>query len=442
MSRRNRKPVPAEAVRARIDSLTHDGRGVAHLDGKAVFVEGALPGEEVMFIYVKQHKRYDEAVMTEVIDPSPERVTPRCAHSSLCGGCSLQHLRAESQIQMKERVLLDGLRHLGDVTPEEVMPPLTGPHWGYRRRARLGAKYVEKKQAMFVGFREKRSAYLADLSQCEVLHPKVGHQLLALRELLRGLDAYQRIPQVEVAAGDEKIGLVFRHLDPLSEHDLAALRAFGETHGFYIYLQAAGPDSVAPLWPSDPRLTYRLSEFDVELEFLPTDFTQVNGDINAAMARRALELLDLRGDERVLDLFCGIGNFTLPIARRAAAVVGVEGDAQLVARARGNANRNGIVNAEFHAADLSDETSMWPWAVPGFDKILLDPPRTGALEVVRRVAGLGARRIVYVSCNPATFARDAAELVRQHGYRLRKAGVMDMFPHTTHVECIALFEKK
>ena len=434
--------MPAEAVRGRIDSLAHDGRGVAHLDGKATFIEGALPGEEVMFTYVARHKRYDEAVIAEVIEPSPERVTPRCAHSGLCGGCSLQHLRAEAQIHMKEQILLDTLRHLGDVTPEEILPPLIGPHWGYRRRARLGAKFVDKKDAMLVGFREKRSAYLADLSQCEVLHPQVGHQLLALRDLLRGLDAYKRIPQVEVAAGDEKIGLVFRHLDPLSEHDLAALRAFGETHGFYIYLQAAGPDSVAPLWPSDPRLTYRLSEFDVELDFLPTDFTQVNGDINAAMVRLALELLDLRGDERVLDLFCGIGNFTLPIARRAAAVVGVEGDAKLVARARDNANRNGIVNAEFHTADLSDETSMWPWAVPGFDKILLDPPRTGALEVVRRVAGLGARRIVYVSCNPATFARDAAELVRQHGYRLRKAGVMDMFPHTTHVECIALFEKK
>ena len=434
--------MPAEAVRGRIDSLAHDGRGVAHLDGTATLSEGALPGEEVMFTYVARHKRYDEAVIAEVIEPSPERVTPRCAHSGLCGGCSLQHLRAEAQIHMKEQILLDSLRHLGDVTPEEILPPLIGPHWGYRRRARLGAKFVDKKDAMLVGFREKRSAYLADLSQCEVLHPQVGHQLLALRDLLRGLDAYKRIPQVEVAAGDEKIGLVFRHLDPLSEHDLAALRAFGETHGFYIYLQAAGPDSVAPLWPSDPRLTYRLSEFDVELDFLPTDFTQVNGDINAAMVRLALELLDLRGDERVLDLFCGIGNFTLPIARRAAAVVGVEGDAKLVARARDNANRNGIVNAEFHTADLSDETSMWPWAVPGFDKILLDPPRTGALEVVRRVAGLGAKRIVYVSCNPATFARDAAELVRQHGYRLRKAGVMDMFPHTTHVECIALFEKK
>lgn len=438
---RKRKPLPSATFRATIDTLNHDGRGVARIDGKATFIEGGLPGEEVDFTLVARHKRYDEGVVSEVIRAAPERVTPHCVHFGLCGGCSLQHLHAEAQISMKQQILLDDLRRIGGVTPEEILPPLTGPHWGYRRRARLGAKYVEKKSAMLVGFREKRSAYLADLSRCEVLHPQVGENLVALRELLRGLDAYQRIPQVEVAAGDQAVGLVFRHLDPLSEHDLTALRAFGEQRGFYIYLQAAGPDSVTPLWPADPRLSYRLPEFDVELEFRPTDFTQVNGDINGAMIKRALELLDLRGDERVLDLFCGLGNFTLPIARRAAWVTGVEGDAQLVARARDNARRNAIENAEFHAADLGDPLSMWPWAARSFDKILLDPPRTGALEVVRRIAKLGAARIVYVSCNPATFARDAAELVQQHGYRLRKAGVMDMFPHTTHVECIALFEQ-
>lgn len=438
---RKRKPLPSATFRATIDTLNHDGRGVARIDGKATFIEGGLPGEEVDFTLVARHKRYDEGLVSEVIRAAPERVTPRCIHFGLCGGCSLQHLHAEAQISIKQQILLDDLRRIGGVTPEEILPPLTGPHWGYRRRARLGAKYVEKKSAMLVGFREKRSAYLADLSRCEVLHPQVGQNLVALRELLRGLDAYQRIPQVEVAAGDQAVGLVFRHLDPLSEHDLSALRAFGERRGFYIYLQAAGPDSVTPLWPADPRLSYRLPEFDVELEFRPTDFTQVNGDINGAMIKRALELLDLRGDERVLDLFCGLGNFTLPIARRAAWVTGVEGDAQLVARARDNARRNAIENAEFHAADLSDPLSMWPWAARGFDKILLDPPRTGALEVVRRIAKLGAARIVYVSCNPATFARDAAELVQQHGYRLRKVGVMDMFPHTTHVECIALFEQ-
>lgn len=441
MSRRNRKKMPTEAVRATVDTLAHDGRGVAHVDGKATFIEGALPGEEVLFTYVTQRKRYDEGVMTEVIAASPERVTPQCAHFGVCGGCSLQHLRADAQIHIKQRILLDNLRHLAQLAPEEVLPPLTGPHWGYRRRARLGAKFVEKKQAMLVGFREKRSAYLADLQRCEVLHPAVGQRLLALRELLRGLDAYNRIPQIEVAAGDTAVALVFRHLDPMSERDLAALRAFGERHGFYIYLQPGGPDTAAPLWPEDARLRYRLAEFDVELEFRPTDFTQVNGDINGAMVRRALDLLDLQGHERVLDLFCGLGNFTLPIARGAGSVVGVEGDAGLVARARHNAHHNGITNAEFHAADLDAAGAQWPWAARPFDKILLDPPRTGALEVVRRIGALGARRVVYVSCNPATFARDAAELVHVHGYRLRRAGVMDMFPHTTHVECIALFER-
>lgn len=441
MSRRNRKQMPAEAFRASVDSLAHDGRGVAHVNSKATFIEGALPGEEVMFTYVTQRKRYDEGVMTEVITPAPERGAPRCRHFGVCGGCSLQHLRADAQIRMKQQILLDNLRHIADLTPDEILPPLTGPYWGYRRRARLGAKFVEKKQAMLVGFREKRSAYLADLEQCEILHPKVGHNLLALRALLRGLDAYNRIPQVEVAAGDEAVALVFRHLDPLSERDIATLQKFGELHDFYIYLQPAGPDSAAPLWPEDARLSYRLNEFDVELEFRPTDFTQVNGDINGAMVRRALELLELQENEHVLDLFCGLGNFTLPIARRAAHVVGVEGDAKLVARARDNARANDIANADFHAADLSDEHSMWPWAAQPFDKILLDPPRAGALEVVKRIGAFGVRRIVYVSCNPATFTRDAAELVHTHGYRLRRAGVMDMFPHTTHVECIALFER-
>ena len=343
---------------------------------------------------------------------------------------------------MKEQILLDNLRHLANIVPEEILPPLTGPHWGYRRRARLGAKFVDKKQVMLVGFREKRSPLLADLSHCEVLHPKVGQHLLVLRELLRGLDAFNRIPQVEVAAGDDAVALVFRHLDPLSERDIGALRDFGRQHEFHIYLQAAGPDSATPLWPDDARLTYRLPAFDVELQFRPTDFTQVNHDINLAMVQRALKLLDLHAHERVLDLFCGLGNFTLPIARRAGTVIGVEGDAALVARARANALANGIANVEFHAADLSDETSQWPWAAQSFDKILLDPPRTGALEVMKRIGKFGAQRIVYVSCNPATFARDAALLVHEHGYRLRRVGVMDMFPHTTHVECIALFEKK
>jgi 23S rRNA (uracil1939-C5)-methyltransferase len=441
MSRRNRKTIPTEPVRARIDSLSHDGRGVAHVDGKATFIEGALPGEEVLFVYRMQRKRYDEGDVIEIVAPSPERATPRCAHFGVCGGCSLQHASPAAQIRLKEDILLESLRRIGDVMPEKVLPPLTGPHWGYRRRARLGAKYVEKKQAMLVGFREKRSSLLADLNRCEVLHPAVGEHLPELRLLLRGLQAYNRIPQVEVAAGDSAVALVFRHLEPLSDADRAALRAFGEQRGYYIYLQPAGPDSVAALWPDDARLYYSLPAHDVRLEFRPTDFTQVNGAMNGLMVEQALALLDPGPRERVLDLFCGLGNFTLPIARRAHNVIGVEGDAKLVQRARDNARHNGISNAEFHAADLDAADAQWPWLTGGFDKILLDPPRTGALAAVRRIGPLHASRLVYVSCNPATFARDAAELVRHHGYRLASAGVMDMFPHTTHVECMALFEK-
>jgi 23S rRNA (uracil1939-C5)-methyltransferase len=438
---RNSKALPATPVRARIDSLAHDGRGVAHIGGKATFIDGALPGEEVSFVYRTQRKRYDEGELSEVIEASPDRVVPRCIHFGLCGGCSLQHASPAAQLRLKEAALLEDLRRIGSVTPEAMLPPLSGAHWGYRRRARLGAKFVDKKQAMLVGFRERRSALLADLSRCEVLHPAVGDRLVALREMLRGLKAYNRIPQVEVAAGDEALALVFRHLVPLDEMDLAMLRSFGERHGFYIYLQPGGPDSAAPLWPADARLHYALPDYQAELEFLPTDFTQVNGEMNRRMVAQALDLLAPAPSERVLDLFCGLGNFTLPLARLAAAVVGVEGDTKLVQRARDNALRNGIGNAQFYPADLDDEAALWPWLAPDYDKVLLDPPRTGALAAVRRIGTLGAARMVYVSCNPATLARDAAELVHRFGYRLVRAGVMDMFPHTTHVECMAQFDK-
>lgn len=439
---RNRKALPAAPVRARIDSLAHDGRGVAHVNGKATFIDGALPGEEVSFVYRTQRKRYDEGELSEVIEASPDRVVPRCTHFGLCGGCSLQHTSPAAQIRLKEAVLLEDLRRIGGVTPEAMLPPLSGAHWGYRRRARLGAKFVDKKQAMLVGFRERRSTLLADLSRCEVLHPAVGERLIALREMLRGLKAYNRIPQVEVAAGDEAVALVFRHLLPLDEADLAALRSFGERHGFYIYLQPGGPDSAASLWPADARLHYALPDHRVELEFRPTDFTQVNGEMNRRMVAQALELLAPSPSERVLDLFCGLGNFSLPLARQAAAVVGVEGEAGLVQRARDNALRNGLDNVEFHTADLDGEEGHWPWLASDYDKVLLDPPRTGALAAVRRIGELSVARIVYVSCNPATFARDAGELVQRCGYRFAKVGVMDMFPHTTHVECMAVFEKR
>jgi 23S rRNA (uracil1939-C5)-methyltransferase len=440
MTRRNRKTLPTEAFPARIESLSHDGQGVAHINGKATFIESALPGEEVMFVYRIQRNRYDVGEAVEIITSSAQRVTPRCAHFAVCGGCSMQHIAPEEQIHLKESILLENLRRLADVVPQHIMQPLTGPHWGYRRRARLGVKYVEKKQAMLVGFRERRSSFLADIARCEILHPAVGEHLLELRDLIRGLQAYDRIPQVEVAASDDAVALVFRHLVPLPEQDRAALREFGERHGLYIYLQPGGPDSVSALWPQDPHLYYSLPAFEVTLEFRPTDFTQVNGVMNRQIVDQAVALLDPGPEERILDLFCGLGNFTLPMARSAGSVVGVEGDAKLIQRARDNAIRNGIVNVEFHTADLETPDVPWPWLEGGIDKILLDPPRTGALNAIHRIGALRAKRIVYVSCNPATFARDAGLLVHKYGYKLLRTGVMDMFPHTAHVECMALFE--
>ena len=439
MTRRNVKPIPTTAFTAKVESLNHDGRGVAHIDGKTIFIDGALPDEVVAFQYVIQRKRYDGGRVVEIIVPSSFRVAPRCPHFGICGGCSLQHLAPEAQIMAKQRQLLDALKHIGRVVPEEVLPPLTAEAWGYRRKARLGAKYVDRKGAMLVGFREKRSSLLAELSRCDVLHPAVGQRIGALRELLKGLAAYKRIPQVEVAIGDDDVAFVFRHLDELSEADRQHLIAFGQRYDIHIYLQPKGPDSVHLLWPEHSELNYRLGEFDVELKFAPTDFIQINAAINQKIVGLALQLLDPQSNERVLDLFCGLGNFTLPLARRAQHVVAVEGEEGLVVRGRQNARHNGIENVQFHAADLSLEPRQFPWYGGGFDKILLDPPRSGAYEVVQNIKAFGAARIVYVSCNPATLARDAEVLINA-GYMLRSAGVMDMFPHTTHVESIALFE--
>ncbi|HWQ94722.1 MAG TPA: 23S rRNA (uracil(1939)-C(5))-methyltransferase RlmD [Gammaproteobacteria bacterium] len=442
MPRRSRsnKPLSQEPVLAHIESLSHDGRGVAHVNGKALFIEGALPGEQVLFTYIKQRKRYDEAKVEKIIKPSPDRVEPRCAHFNICGGCSLQHLSPTAQIAAKQQVLLDSLKHIGGVEPKTVLAPLTGPSWGYRRRARLGVKFVIKKGKLLIGFREKRSSLLADIERCEVLHPPVGGLLPALRELIAGLETYNSIPQIEVAAGDEATALVFRNLAELGNTDLAKLQDFGKQQNMQIYLQPAGPESVTLIWPETAFLSYRLPEFNLELFFSPADFVQINADVNRAMISRVIELLQPGAHERVLDLFCGLGNFTLPLARHAAHVTGVEGDAKLIRRAQDNAQRNGIHNVEFYAADLSQDLSGQPWAKQRFDKILLDPPRTGALEIIKQLSAFGAARIVYVSCNPATLARDTQELVQQ-GYTLVSAGVMDMFPHTTHVESIALFEK-
>ena len=458
MARRRKRPkLPTEPVRAVIEDLSHDGRGVTHIDGKTVFVEGALKGEEVSFLYVEKKRSYDVGATQEVHRAAAERVEPRCAVFGTCGGCALQHMAAEEQILAKQEVLLENFERIGKVSPAEVLPPLTGPHWGYRRKARMGVRYVAKKGRVLIGFREKRAPYIVDMHRCEVLHPSVGERLDELSELIGSLQAAARIAQIEVAVDDSQTALVFRNLEPLEESDREKMIAFAQAHDMRFFLQPGGPDSVEPLWPEQTQLSYALPEFDVRFNFTPTGFTQVNTDINRKMVPYAIELLQVQPDERVLDLFCGIGNFTLPLARRAKSVVGVEGLEILVQRARENAALNGIDNVEFHVADLAKEVELLPWwsqrhdtsghAEPsdhehkGFDKVLLDPARDGAMEAIPHIAKLGVKRIVYVSCNPATLARDAGILVNEYGYTLEKAGVMDMFPHTAHVESIALFTK-
>ena len=437
MARFDRTPFQIQIL-----DLSHDGRGVARReDGKAVFVGGALPGETVLAEPTARSRRFDEARTLEVLTASPERVPPRCPHFGTCGGCVLQHLAEDRQIVAKERVLLENLERLGKVVPGRVLEPLTADSWGYRRKGRFSVRRVNKKDKTLVGFREQDPRFVADLGQCHTVIPQIGMKIQALAALVDGLQAREQIPQIEFIAGDDAIALTVRHLAPLEEADRAALAAFGREHGFAIFLQPKGPDSVHPLDGQAPALSFRLPQWDVELAFEPLDFIQVNAGLNQKMIARALELLDAQAGERVLDLFCGLGNFTLPLARTVAEVVGVEGDAGLVARARANAQRNGLGNAQFFAADLTTDQRGTPWMRAGFDKLLLDPPRSGADEVLKQLPLQGIDRIVYVSCHPGSLARDAGFLVHERGYRLVAAGVMDMFPHTAHVESIALFER-
>ena len=445
MSRSN--SVPSTPFEAHITDLGHDGRGVARVDGKAVFVSGALLGEHVLARLRKRHRHFDEAEVVELITRSPHRVEPRCQHFAQCSGCSLQHLDAASQIATKQRVLAENFERIGKVAPQAWLPPLTAEPWGYRRKGRLSVRNVAKKGRVLVGFREEQNPrFVTEIQRCEVMHPALGPKVGLLAELLNGMDAINDIPQIEFAAGDDLMALVFRHMQPLSERDLAALTAFGQQHALAIYLQPGGTSSVHPLWPENPRLAFRIGSgdarfADVELEFQPLDFVQVNAGMNQLMMARALELLDPQPTDRVLDLFCGLGNFTLPIARRVAEVAGVEGEHGLVERAAQNAARNGIANARFHVANLFEDQRAADWARAPWDKLLLDPPRAGADQVLAYLPHKQTRRIVYVSCHPASLARDAGILVNQHGFKLASAGVMDMFPHTSHVESIALFER-
>jgi 23S rRNA (uracil1939-C5)-methyltransferase len=429
---------------ALVESLDHEGRGVAHVEGKTVFIEGALPGEEVEYSVYRKKPTFEQAQVSRILRPSAQRVTPRCPHFGVCGGCSMQHLDSNAQAAAKQRVLEDALWHIGRLKPEVVFPAIYGPAWGYRDRARIGVRLVPKKGGVLVGFHERRSSYVADMRSCEILPRHISDLLPALRTLVGGLSIPDRLPQIEIAVGDGVTVLVFRNLLPLTPADEAQLAAFGDAQGLQMWLQPGGPDTAYRLHPKDaPGLAYTLPEFDLSLDFRPTDFTQVNVHINRILIRRAMQLLDPRPGERIADLFCGLGNFSLPIARSGARVVGVEGSDTLVARAGENARKNGLGEAcEFHAANLFEATEDSLAALGHLDKLLIDPPREGAIAVVKALGEHQApARIVYVSCNPATLARDAAVLVGEKGYRLKGAGIANMFPQTSHVESIALFER-
>ncbi len=397
-------------------------------------------------VTLKRKPTYDVARADAILEPSPARVTPRCPHFGVCGGCSLQHLDAGAQVAVKQRTLEDTLWHLGRVRARQVLPAIHGPAWGYRHRARLSVRYVARKGGVLVGFHERKSSYVADMTSCAVLPPRISDLLPKLRVLVGSLTIRDRLPQIELAVGEGAAPidvLVLRILDPLAPADEAALGAFAEAHGVQFHVQPGGPDTAAPFRHSATQLAYALPEFDLTLLYLPTEFTQVNPAINRALVRRAIALLDPRPGERIADFFCGIGNFSLPIARRGASVVGVESNAALVRRAAENAAGNGLTDrATFRVADLFAATPASYEALGPLDKVLVDPPREGAIAVVKALPGDGPpSRIVYVSCNPATLARDAAVLVHDHGYTLAAAGVVNMFPHTAHVESIATFER-
>ncbi len=437
MARKKRR----EPETATIRGVTHDGRGIADCEGKKVFVAGALDGETVTFKRRKFRRSFDEAELLDVHAASPDRIEAKCAAFGICGGCSLQHITPEHQREIKEQTLRDNLERIGRVTPDTWLDPMTGPAWNYRRRARLAVKDVHGKGRTLVGFRERHAPYIADMQRCEVLAAPLDGMLIDLSDMIGGLSIRARLPQIEVAVAENDVALVFRVLDPPTDADTLVLRRFGEAHGLRIYLQTGGLDTVALLYPDAvaESLYYTLPEFNIRVDFEPVDFVQVNSDINRRMVHFATEQLDAGPEDRVLDLFCGIGNFSLPLARQAKTVLGVEGEASLTQRAAMNASQNGLDNVTFRVADLGKIDGTEAWVKEGWDRLLLDPARAGAAEVVSRMHLFGPERIVYVSCHPGTLARDAGTLVHEQGYRLESAGIIDMFPHTAHVESIAVF---
>jgi 23S rRNA (uracil1939-C5)-methyltransferase len=430
---------------ARVETLSHDGRGIARIDGKATFIQNALPGETVAFRYLRKKKDFDEGQVLSVIDPSVHRVEPLCPHYSVCGGCSLQHLNGATQLYEKQKQLLELFARMSKTQPENVLEPLMSSLWHYRNKARLSVRYSEKKQTTLLGFREKNNPReIADITQCLILNERVSSELGPLRQMLNALDAPQNIAQIEVAVGDHEVALILRNLFPLSLQDEEKVKEFARSNGFRIFLQPGGAESVFLFYPEDGQslLTYPLLQDDIIVQFHPTDFTQVNAGMNQLMVAEALKLLALKPKDRVLDLFCGLGNFSLPIARYCAQVIGVEGSDAMVLRARMNAEANGLTNAQFLCENLDGDSVLSGLSQYKPNKMLLDPPRTGALNIVKTVDQMNLERIVYVSCHPATLARDTNVLVHQQGFRLLSAGVMDMFPHTAHVESVAVFERR
>lgn len=439
MGKRRRQRIDQTEYTATIETLSHDGRGIARIDGKATFLFNGLPGETVQFRYTKKRGQYDEGTVTAVLTPAPDRQTPACAHFGVCGGCSLQHIDNAKQLSLKTAAVMELLTQQG-VSPQHTLPPLKSPSWGYRRKARLGAKYILKKDTPVVGFRERGASLIANINHCKILDPRVGEKIETLKDWLASLDARTTIPQIEMAATEETVALIIRHLAPLSETDLEKIRALGHAEQFHIYLQPAGIDSITRFYPDTEStlLQYRLPAYALTLQFHPSQFTQINETINQAMIQQALQLMDIQADDQVLDLFCGIGNFSLPIAQTAKTVTGVEGDATAVQRAIENAKLNKLNNTHFYTANLFEDCTHQPFMQRTYSKVLLDPPRSGAEAILASAGSWQAKSIIYVSCSPATFARDAAILEKQ-GYRLESLGMMDMFPHTKHIELMGRF---
>ncbi len=438
---RKKQRVPETAT---IESAAHDGRGITTINGKKVFVAGALPGETVEFIRRKSHRNYDEAELLRVEVASADRIDAKCAAFGSCGGCALQHVDADYQRAIKDQSLRDNLQRIAKVVPETWLEPMQGPTWAYRRRARLAVKDVPAKGRVLVGFRERHAPFITDMHRCEVLAEPLAGWIDPLSELIAALSIRARLPQIEVAVAENAIALVFRVLDAPSEADQQRLVEFGEKNDCRIYLQTGGLDTVAMIYPvsAAESLHYTLPDFDIRIDFEPVDFVQVNSDINQRMVHFAIEHLQPEAHHRVLDLYCGIGNFSLPLARRSATVLGIEGEKSLVYRAAENAARNALQNVEFRVADLNKIDGSESWLKAGWDRVLLDPARSGAAEIVARMRQLNPERIVYVSCHPGTLARDAGILVHEQGYILESAGIIDMFPHTAHVESIAVFRRK